>query len=59
MSYRDILDLVFLIVNGFFMFTAVYWPKIYGDGIWSRVVFTTNFIAVLMSFGGLVARAAV
>lgn len=38
------------------MLTAVYWPKIYGDGIWSRVVFTTNFIAFLLSFGGLIAR---
>lgn len=56
MSCRDILDLIFLITNGFFMLTAVYWPKIYGGGIWSRVVFTTNFIAVLMSFGGLIAR---
>lgn len=58
MSCRDILDLIFLITNGFFMLTAVYWPKIYGDGIWSRVVFTTNLIAVLMSFGGLIARGA-
>lgn len=56
MSHRDMLDLFFLIVNGFFMFIAVYWPKIYGDGIWSRVVFTTSFIAVLVSFGGLIAR---
>lgn len=58
MSLRDILDLIFLITNGFFMLTAVYWPKVFGDGVWSRVVFTTNFIAVLMSFGGLVSRGA-
>lgn len=56
MSHRDMSDLLFLIVNGTFMLTAVYWPKVFGDGIWSRVVFTTNLIAVLLSFGGLVSR---
>lgn len=56
MSQRDIGDLIALFVNGFFMLTAVYWPNIYGAGAWSRVVFTVNFIAVLMSFGGIVAR---
>lgn len=56
MSCRDILDLIFLITNGFLMLTAVYWPKIYGDGIWGRVVFTVNFIAVMMTFGGLIVR---
>lgn len=53
---KDTFDMMALVANGTFMLTAVYWPKVFGDGIWSRVVFTTNFIAVLMSFGGLIAR---
>jgi len=54
MSQLDISGLMSLFVNGFFMLTAVYWPNVYGK--WSRAVFTVNFIAVLMSFGGIVAR---
>lgn len=53
---KDTFDMMALVVNGTFMLTAVYWPKVFGDGIWSRVVFTTNLIAVLLSFGGLVSR---
>lgn len=49
-------DFIALFVNGFFMVSAVYWPKFYGDGLGSRAVFTVNFIAVLLSFGGLVSR---
>ncbi|UNA02674.1 hypothetical protein [Enterobacter phage vB_ExiM_F5M1E] len=45
-----------LVTNGAFMLIAVYWPQVFGDGIWSRIVFTVNFIAVMMTFGGLVSR---
>lgn len=55
---RDTIEFIYLFTNGFLMFTAVFWPQIYGGGVWSRVVFTANFIAVLISYGGLISRGA-
>lgn len=43
-----------LIINTLSMFLAVYWPKLFGDGFWSRLVFTVNFLAVIVNFGSLV-----
>lgn len=43
-----------LIMNTLFMFLAVYWPKLFGDGFWSRLVFTVNFLAVIVNFESLV-----
>lgn len=53
---KDHFDMLALVTNGAFMLIAVYWPQVFGDGIWSRIVFTVNFIAVMMTFGGLVSR---
>lgn len=54
MSPSDIPNMAAVILNGFFMFVAVYWPKVFGDGVWSRIVFTINFLAFTLNFGALV-----
>lgn len=55
---KDVIDGIALAMNGTFMLAAVYFPKFFGDGIWSKAVFTTNFIAFMLVFGGLVSRGA-
>lgn len=55
---KDVIDIFALALNGTFMLTAVYFPRVFGDGLWSRIVFTVNFIAVMMTFGGLISRGA-
>lgn len=56
MNPSDISNWASVIMNGLFMFVAVYWPKIFSDGFWSRFVFTINFFAVIVNFGALVEK---
>lgn len=53
---KNVVDTLALTLNGLFMITAVYFPRVFGDGVWSRFVFTINFIAVMVAFYSLVSR---
>lgn len=56
MNVADIPNVAAVLINGFCMLVAVYCPKVFGEGIWSKSVFTFNFLAVMANFGALIER---
>lgn len=50
MSTDLIFNIAAVLVNGLFMFVAVYRPDTFGGGAMAKIVFTLNFIAVIFNW---------
>lgn len=44
------------VLNGFFMFVAVWRPDTFGGGLMARIVFTANFFGFIVNWTAFVSK---